>query len=86
MELNYVAATRCIRSLVTVLFRLDLTDFQTSLTARIRSNLQYTQGEMTSQNLWLRYDRHFVGITWHCVELRDEDLSCYLNSIRSVSR
>ena len=27
----------------------------------------YTQGEMTSQNLWSLYDRHFVGITWHNV-------------------
>ena len=26
-----------------------------------------TQGEMTSQNLWSRYVRHFVGITWHDV-------------------
>ena len=25
----------------------------------------YTQGEVTSQDLWSRYDRHFVGITWH---------------------
>ena len=25
----------------------------------------YTQGEMTSQHLWSRYVRHFVGITWH---------------------
>ena len=25
----------------------------------------YAQGEVTSQNLWPRYDRHFVGITWH---------------------
>ena len=24
-------------------------------------------GEVTSQNLWPRYDRHFVGITWHNV-------------------
>jgi len=23
----------------------------------------YTQGEVTSQSLWSRYDRHFVGIT-----------------------
>ena len=23
-----------------------------------------TQGEVTSQNLWSRYDRHVVGITW----------------------
>jgi len=44
----------------------------------------YTQGEVTSQNLWPRYDRHFVGITWQCVELRGEDLSCYLNNIQSV--
>ena len=27
----------------------------------------YTWGEVTSQNLWPRYDRHFVGITWHNV-------------------
>ena len=27
----------------------------------------YTQGEATSQNLWSRYDRHFVGITRHIV-------------------
>ena len=27
----------------------------------------YRQGEVTSQNLWPRYDRHFVGITWHNV-------------------
>ena len=29
--------------------------------------LQYTEGEMMSQNIWPRYDRHFVGITWHNV-------------------
>ena len=28
-------------------------------------NRHNTQGEMTSPNLWPRYDRHFVGITWH---------------------
>ena len=28
---------------------------------------------MTSQNLWSRYERHFVGITWHSV-LTGEDL------------
>jgi len=30
---------------------------------------RYTWGEVTSQNLWPRYDRHFVGrpITWHNV-------------------
>ena len=27
----------------------------------------YTWGEVTSRNLWPRYDRHFVGITWHNV-------------------
>jgi len=27
----------------------------------------YTWGEVTSQNLWPRYGRHFVGITWHNV-------------------
>jgi len=26
---------------------------------------KYTQGEVTSQSLWSRYDRHFVGITRH---------------------
>jgi len=25
------------------------------------------QGELTSQNLWSQYIRHFVGITWHNV-------------------
>jgi len=25
----------------------------------------YTQGEVTSQSLWSRYDHHFVGITRH---------------------
>jgi len=33
----------------------------------------------------LRYDCHFVGITWQCVELKGEDLSCYSNKIESVS-
>ena len=27
----------------------------------------YTQGEITSPNLWARYDRHFVGVTWQNV-------------------
>ena len=26
-----------------------------------------THGEVTSQNRWSRYVRHFVGITWHNV-------------------
>jgi len=28
-------------------------------------NILYTQGEVTSQSLWSRYDRHFVAITRH---------------------
>jgi len=32
-----------------------------------QSRLRYTYGEVTSQNLWPRYDRHFVGITRHNV-------------------
>ena len=44
-----------------------------------------TSGQMTSQNLWPRNDRHFVGITWHNVwNYRGEDLSCYLDNIQSV--
>jgi len=39
----------------------------------------YTYGETTSQNLWSRYARHFVGTT--CVELTGEDLPCYSNKI-----
>ena len=30
---------------------------------RIAKLSTYTQGEVTSHNLWLRYDRHFVCIT-----------------------
>ena len=42
---------------------------------------------MTSQTLWSRYDRHFVGITRHlCVELKgEEDLSCYSNKTEPAS-
>jgi len=29
--------------------------------------VRYTQGEVTSHNLWSRYNRHFVGITWYNV-------------------
>jgi len=37
-----------------------------------------TQGELMSQNLRPRYDRHFVGITWHNVlGLRGEELLYY---------
>jgi len=28
---------------------------------------RYTWGEMTSQNLWSRYERHFVRIAWRNV-------------------
>jgi len=46
----------------------------------------YTQGEVTSQSLRSRYDRHFVGITrYKCVELNGEDLLYYSNKIESVS-
>ena len=31
------------------------------------SGLTNTLGEVTSQNLWSRYDRHAVGITWYDV-------------------
>ena len=31
------------------------------------THLYYTHGEVMSQNLWPRYARHFVGITWHIV-------------------
>jgi len=33
---------------------------------RVTADL-HTYGEVTSQNLWPRYDRHFVGTTWHNV-------------------
>jgi len=46
---------------------------------------QCTQGEVTSQNLWSRYDRHFAGITWHHVwSLGGEALSYCLNYIKPV--
>jgi len=34
---------------------------------QIRYELLYTQGKVTSQNLWSRYVRHFVGIVWRNV-------------------
>jgi len=46
-------------------------------------NPSNTQGEVTSQSLWSRYDRHFVGITRH--NAFREYLSCYSNKIESVS-
>jgi len=50
----------------------------------IRLRLANTYGEVTSQSLWSRYDRHFVGITRYTA-LRGEDSSCYWNKIESVS-
>ena len=39
---------------------------QSSFIQRITlSRSNYTRGEVTSQSLWSRYDRHFVGITRH---------------------
>jgi len=43
----------------------------------------YTQGEVTSHNLWLRYDRHFVGIGLTRYN-GGEDLVCYSNKITLV--
>jgi len=46
----------------------------------------YTQSEMTSQSLWSRYDRHFVGIcSTRYNALCGEDLSCHSNKTESVS-
>jgi len=48
--------------------------------------LYNTQGEVTSQNLRSRYDRHVVGITWRwCVELNGEDFWSCSHKIKSVS-
>ena len=49
------------------------------------SSWVYTYGEVTSQNLWPRYDRHFVAVTWHNVWSQGAKiLLCYLNNTRSV--
>ena len=37
------------------------------LTKSTRTRWINTCSEVTSQNLWSRYDHHFVGITWHIV-------------------
>jgi len=34
---------------------------------RLHQPALYTQGDVTSRNLWPRYNRHFVGITRHYV-------------------
>ena len=36
-------------------------------TTREEEDYGHTQGEVTSQNLWSRHDRHVVGITWRDV-------------------
>ena len=50
----------------------------------IGSDLRYTQVEVTSQSLWSRYDRPFVGITRHDALRYGEELSCYSNKIESA--
>jgi len=60
----------------------DVSDSSSHVTGEVRC---YTWGEVTSRNLWSRYVRHFVGITWHWHDvlsnLIGEDLPCYLNEI-----
>jgi len=36
----------------------------------------YTQGEVTSHNLWSQNDRHFVGITRHNVWSQGAKIYC----------
>jgi len=31
----------------------------------VLTKMMYTEGKVTSQSLWSRYDRHFMGMTWH---------------------
>ena len=40
---------------------------RTAAKTRRSSRSPNTQGQMTSQNVWSRHSRHFVGITWHNV-------------------
>jgi len=48
--------------------------------------LQTVLNALTSQSLWSRYDRHFVGITrYNFVELNCEGFSCYSNKTESLS-
>jgi len=49
----------------------------------ITAHFDYTYGKLTSQ--YLRYVRHFVGITWHNVQLIGEDLPCYSTKMQPVS-
>ena len=39
--------------------------YVSTVNSQNRLSHSYTQGEVTSQYLWSRYDRHFVGKTWH---------------------
>jgi len=51
----------------------------------LQTVIAYTKGDVTSRDLWPRYDRHFVGMKcrneWG---YGGEDLSCYSNKIHSV--
>ena len=51
---------------VAVLLQPRVGAVQWMIRATARQRL-YTYSEKTSQNLWPRHDRHFVGITWHNV-------------------
>jgi len=61
--LAYVTAGIATAVYVWLLYLLDCVN---KVTVRFPDRT-YTQGEKTSQNLWSRYVRHFVGITWHNV-------------------
>ena len=48
-------------------FFFQSTNICSAMEALARMRYKPTQGKVTSQNLWPRYDRHFVVITWHNV-------------------
>jgi len=48
--------------------------------------LSYTQGEMTSQKLWSRYVRHFVGITCRAYSKRVPRPNCALRIKKCAPR
>ena len=43
----------------------DVIDSRTRVSSGLKSKDCCVDGEVTSQTLWSRYDRHFVGITRH---------------------
>ena len=43
----------------------DVIDSRTRVSSGLKSKDCCADGEVTSQTLWSRYDRHFVGITRH---------------------